>query len=69
VQRASVDAFAMLINEHPDARDAMRDFHAYAVRHRDIVERFGRYPHRNAILQRASTPEEVEFLKQPGSRF
>jgi uncharacterized protein (DUF924 family) len=34
-----------------------------------IVERFGRFPHRNAILGRASTEEEIEFLKQPGSSF
>lgn len=39
------------------------------LRHRAIIERFGRYPHRNAILGRASTPEETEFLKQPGSGF
>jgi uncharacterized protein (DUF924 family) len=41
----------------------------YAIRHRDIVRRFGRFPHRNAILGRESTPEEIEFLKQPGSSF
>ena len=41
----------------------------YAVAHRDIIERFGRFPHRNAILGRASSAEEVEFLKQPGSSF
>ena len=41
----------------------------YACRHRDVIARFGRFPHRNAILGRASTPEEAEFLKQPGSRF
>jgi uncharacterized protein (DUF924 family) len=41
----------------------------WAVKHRDIVARFGRFPHRNAALGRASTPEEVEFLKQPGSGF
>jgi uncharacterized protein (DUF924 family) len=41
----------------------------YAQRHREIVERFGRFPHRNQIVGRASTPEEVEFLKQPGSGF
>lgn len=41
----------------------------YEHMHRAIVERFGRYPHRNAILGRASTPEEIEFLKQPGSLF
>jgi uncharacterized protein (DUF924 family) len=41
----------------------------YAQRHRVIVARFGRFPHRNAVLGRASTPEETEFLKQPGSGF
>lgn len=41
----------------------------YAVKHHDIVERFGRFPHRNSILGRPSTNEEVEFLKQPGSSF
>lgn len=41
----------------------------YAVAHRDIIRRFGRFPHRNAALGRSSTPEEVEFLKQPGSSF
>ncbi|HYH17011.1 MAG TPA: DUF924 family protein [Azospirillum sp.] len=41
----------------------------YAERHRAIIERFGRFPHRNAILGRTSTPEEVEFLKEPGSSF
>lgn len=38
-------------------------------RHKAIVDCFGRYPHRNAILGRESTPEELEFLKQPGSSF
>ena len=37
--------------------------------HRDIIKRFGRYPHRNAVLGRESTPEEIEFLKEPGSSF
>jgi uncharacterized protein (DUF924 family) len=41
----------------------------FAERHRDIVRRFGRFPHRNALLGRASTPDELEFLKQPGSSF
>jgi uncharacterized protein (DUF924 family) len=41
----------------------------YAQAHKDIVDRFGRFPHRNAILGRVSTPEEIEFLKQPGSSF
>lgn len=41
----------------------------YAQRHCSIVERFGRFPHRNAILGRASTKDELEFLKQPDSAF
>ena len=41
----------------------------YADRHRVIIERFGRFPHRNASLGRESTPEELAFLKEPGSSF
>jgi len=49
----------------PETADVPR----YAVAHRDIIARFGRFPHRNAALGRASTPEEIEFLKTPGSGF
>jgi uncharacterized protein (DUF924 family) len=52
-----------------DAFEETRGISEWAVRHRDIVRRFGRFPHRNATLGRESTPEEVEFLKQPGSGF
>lgn len=41
----------------------------WAVKHLDVIRRFGRFPHRNEILGRASTPEELAFLEQPGSRF
>lgn len=41
----------------------------FEVRHKAIIDRFGRYPHRNEVLGRTSTPEELEFLSQPGSRF
>jgi uncharacterized protein (DUF924 family) len=41
----------------------------WARKHFEVILRFGRFPHRNAILGRASTPEEAEFLHQPGSRF
>ncbi|HEY9068596.1 MAG TPA: DUF924 family protein [Burkholderiaceae bacterium] len=41
----------------------------YAQRHREVIQRFGRFPHRNAILGRHDTPEEIAFLQQPGSRF
>lgn len=40
-----------------------------AIQHKEIIEKFGRYPHRNKILARKSTDEEIEFLKQPGSSF
>lgn len=43
--------------------------HDFELRHKAIIDRFGRYPHRNAELGRASTPEEIEFLRQPGSSF
>lgn len=42
---------------------------AFEKQHRSILERFGRYPHRNALLGRESTAAEIEFLKQPGSAF
>jgi uncharacterized protein (DUF924 family) len=42
---------------------------AWAEKHAAIIRRFGRFPHRNALLGRASTPEEIAFLTEPGSRF
>jgi uncharacterized protein (DUF924 family) len=65
-QARSVDLFAALAADAPEAGDGWLD---YARRHQVIVARFGRFPHRNAILGRPSTPEETEFLKQPGSSF
>ena len=50
-------------------REAATQNYDYAIKHQVIVERFGRFPHRNAILGRESTPEEIEFLKEPGSSF
>lgn len=41
----------------------------FELKHKAIIDRFGRYPHRNEVLGRESTPAEIEFLKQPGSRF
>jgi uncharacterized protein (DUF924 family) len=63
-QHQSVKLFRQLGN-NPDNQDAI-DF---AIRHLKIIERFGRFPHRNDILGRATTPEEEEFLRQPGSSF
>ncbi len=44
-------------------------YYDYAVRHHKIIQRFGRFPHRNKMLGRENTPEEAEFLTQPGSGF
>jgi uncharacterized protein (DUF924 family) len=43
--------------------------YGFELQHKAIIDRFGRYPHRNAVLGRASTANELEFLAQPGSRF
>ena len=47
----------------------MENNYEFELKHKVIIDRFGRYPHRNDILGRASSPEEVEFLTQPGSSF
>ena len=52
-----------------EAFEQTRGLTRWAERHRDVIRRFGRFPHRNAIVGRASTPGEIEFLKQPGSSF
>lgn len=52
-----------------DQKPTFTGFIDFAVRHHDIIERFGRFPHRNRILGRQSTAEETEFLKQPNSSF
>ena len=41
----------------------------FEIKHQKVIKKFGRYPHRNKILERVSTKEEIEFLKQPGSGF
>jgi len=72
--------FAFLPFEHSEsladqnlACELMKDFGEeqlrYALRHREIIERFGRFPHRNRVLGRESTAAEIEFLKQSGSGF
>ena len=53
-----------LFREHAPASN-----YDFELKHKAIIDRFGRYPHRNAILGRPSTEEELEFLKQPGSSF
>ncbi|MBV9453161.1 MAG: DUF924 domain-containing protein [Rubrobacter sp.] len=63
-QRLSVELFRTLAEE-----TGSEDILAYAVQHSKIIDRFGRFPHRNEILGRRSTPEEAEFLKEPSSSF
>lgn len=71
LQERGVQAFERLADE-ADAeasKETFANFVKFAVMHRDIVARFDRFPHRNALLGRASTPEELEFLEQPNSSF
>lgn len=63
-QRQCLNLFQQL-SDDPDSVTAIES----ALRHMEIIKRFGRFPHRNSILGRASTPEEKEFLKQPNSLF
>ena len=70
LQARSVELTALLVDEGPDhAREFLEQSHGYAVSHRDIIARFGRFPHRNAVLGRASTEEERAFLESGASRF
>lgn len=70
LQRLSVRCFDGLARTvAPAWRKDYDGFLDYAQRHRDIIERFRRFPHRNAILGRPSTAAEKTFLKQPGSAF
>ena len=69
-QRRSVEVFQTLLKETPDGlRPHMNGFLASARTHRDIVARFGRFPHRNGILGRACTQAEIEFLRRPAAPF
>jgi uncharacterized protein (DUF924 family) len=69
-QEESVRLFSELAAQAPrQHRTLYADYLRYAERHREIILRFGRFCHRNAILGRPSRPEELEFLKQPGSSF
>jgi uncharacterized protein (DUF924 family) len=64
-QEQALRLFARLGEDEPALADLLR----WAQAHHDIVARFGRFPHRNALLGRTSTPEEEAFLKTPGSSF
>jgi len=65
MQDEAVRLFMRLVAEDAEQQPTL----AYAHRHRAVIERFGRFPHRNVILGRQSTAEEIAFIQQPGSRF
>lgn len=58
-------ALFRLLSDDPNCADNLY----WAIKHMQVIERFGRFPHRNQMLGRVTTPEEAEFLKQPGSSF
>jgi len=64
-ESAEIHRQAIELFDQPGLEDNLR----FELLHRDIIQRFGRYPHRNAILGRPSTQAELEFLQQPGSSF
>lgn len=70
MQDLSVAQYQQLVDEAGESeRTLFANFLDYAHKHREVVLRFGRFPHRNAILDRLSSPDEIAFLEQPGSRF
>jgi uncharacterized protein (DUF924 family) len=72
MQKKSVEHFSLLeklFTSPPSLASMTSIFKDYAEKHLVIIERFGRFPHRNNILGRKSTPEEIEFLRQSGSSF
>ena len=64
-ESAAIHAVAVGLFDGP----GMENNADFELRHKRIIDRFGRYPHRNALLGRPSTQEELEFLKTPGSAF
>ena len=70
VQNAAVDAFDRLVREAPaELRGYCEYCGKYARQHRDIIAKFGRFPHRNRVLDRESTPVELEWLSSGGATF
>lgn len=70
VQDQAVARFeALLAQAAPAEGELFAGFLDYAVQHQRVIARFGRFPHRNLLLGRESTSEELQFLQQPGSRF
>ncbi|MGI9304852.1 MAG: DUF924 family protein [Gammaproteobacteria bacterium] len=69
-QDSCVQRYTELMESLPAGQcERVKESLGYAVQHRDIIERFGRFPHRNRALNRDSTAEELAYLKGKGSRF
>ncbi|OWJ95647.1 hypothetical protein B6S59_10560 [Pseudomonas sp. A46] len=68
-ERAHYRFARLLAAAAEDERALFEGFLDFAERHRQVIARFGRFPHRNALLGRASSDEEIAFLQEPGSRF
>ena len=69
-QKTCVKLFEKLINSVDESiKDRFTANLDYAEQHLEVIEKFGRFPHRNAILERLNTEEEIEYLNQPGSGF
>lgn len=68
-QDRCVELMQNLVDTVPNLDKGLKSGLDYALRHREAIQRFGRFPHRNEILGRTSTSEETAFLQQPGSRF
>ena len=64
-ESALVHTQAVALFSQPGMEDTLR----FELRHKEIIDRFGRYPHRNALLGRDSSPDELVFLSEPGSGF
>ena len=70
LQQRSVAMFEALCAEVPlEQHEQFEGYLDYARRHRDVIARFGRFPHRNDVLGRTSTPQEMIYLAQPGAGF
>ncbi|MFT5483131.1 MAG: hypothetical protein ACI9GW_001786 [Halieaceae bacterium] len=71
VQEQGITVFDQLLGEpeiaaHPELGTAVAGYRNYAVAHRDVIEQFGRFPHRNAILGRKSSVAEIDYLSKHG---
>ena len=70
IQDESITCFQNLLDEVPlELKGKFENTLKYAYDHRYIIQKFSRFPHRNSLLSRESTQEELEFLKQPNSSF